>query len=205
MQESVGMRVCANCSRLRGRWFVRVIFGLIVLLSLSTACSGAGGPGSSVASNDAAAVSTPVALYPVAEVVDGDTLKVRMDARVETVRLIGVDTPEAVDPRRPVQCFGREASARARDLLSGKQVRVEQDPSQDTRDRFGRLLAYVWLEDGTFVNQALVAEGYAHEYTFAVPYRYQAEFKRAEREAREQRRGLWSPSTCAGNTKRPAQ
>jgi micrococcal nuclease len=97
----------------------------------------------------------------VAEVVDGDTVKVRMNGAVETLRLIGINTPEVVDPRTAVQCFGREASARAKELLSGKRVRIEQDPSQDSRDRYGRLLAYVWLEDGTFFNQQMIAEGFA--------------------------------------------
>ena len=141
---------------------------------------------------------------PVVRVVDGDTLVVRLGGREETVRLIGIDTPESVDPRTPVQCFGREASARAKELLEGKQVQVETDPSQGERDQYGRLLAYVALAGGDLVNQRLIAEGFGHEYTFDRPYRHQAAFRAAERQAREQQRGLWSRATCAGDTNRPA-
>lgn len=145
------------------------------------------------------------ALYDVVQVVDGDTLRVRTPSgQLETIRLIGINTPEVVDPRSPVQCFGREASDRAKQLLSGQRVRIEQDPTQDTRDRYGRLLAYVWLEDGTFFNKQMIADGYAQEYTFAAPYRYQADFKAAQQQARAAGLGLWAPDTCNGDTTRPA-
>jgi micrococcal nuclease len=137
----------------------------------------------------------------VVDVVDGDTIKVSTG---ETLRLIGVDTPETRDPRRPVQCFGREASARAHALLDGARVRLEHDPSQGRRDKYGRTLAYVWLPDGRLYNETIIAEGYAHEYTYAIPYRYRDAFRAAERSAREAGRGLWSPATCAGDTEQPA-
>lgn len=142
--------------------------------------------------------------YPVAKVVDGDTLEVRKDGGIVKVRLIGINTPETVDPRRSVQCFGREASAEAHRLLDGQSVSLETDPSQDTYDKYGRLLAYVYLPDGTLFNERMIAAGFAHEYTYNVPYKYQAQFKAAEQAAREARRGLWSPETCAGDTNRPA-
>jgi micrococcal nuclease len=146
------------------------------------------------------------ALFDVVDVVDGDTVKVRLaNSQVETVRLIGIDTPEVVDPRTPVQCFGREASARAKELLSGQRVRVEQDPTQDTRDRYGRLLAYIWLEDGTLVNKQMIADGYAVEYTYDRPYQYQADFKAAQQQARDAQRGLWAPDTCNGDITQPAR
>ena len=100
-------------------------------------------------------------------VVDGDTLRLRVDGRDEPVRLIGINTPESVDPRRPVECLGKEASAKAAELLRGAQtVEVEADPTQDTRDAYARLLLYVWLPDGRLLNRELIANGYAHEYTF---------------------------------------
>jgi micrococcal nuclease len=133
---------------------------------------------------------------PVVDVVDGDTVKVPGT----TVRLIGVDTPETVDPRVPVQCFGREASARAHALLDGARVWLEYDATQGRRDRYGRTLAYLWLADGRLYNETIIAEGFAHEYTFAVPYRYRDAFRAAERSARDAGRGLWSPTTCAGDT-----
>ena len=118
--------------------------------------------------------------------VDGDTLE--LDGG-ERLRLIGVDTPETVDPRRPVQYFGEEASAFTRRMAQGKRVRLEYD--QDTRDRYGRTLAYVYLPDGTFLNAEIIRQGYGHAYT-RFPFRYQEQFLALEREAREQGRGLWA-------------
>jgi len=134
----------------------------------------------------------------VVNVVDGDTVDVRINGQVERVRLIGIDTPESVDPRQTVECFGREAAAKATELLNGRTVFLEADGSQADRDSFDRLLRYLWLEDGRMVNYELIDQGYAFEYTFAVPYRYQAQFKAAEARARAEGRGLWSPATCNG-------
>lgn len=133
-------------------------------------------------------------------VVDGDTIKVLLNGKIEAIRLIGIDTPETVDPRKPVQCFGREASNKAKEILSNKTVYLENDPTQGERDKYQRLLGYVWLDENTNFNKLMISEGYAHEYTYAVPYKYQAEFKQAEKEAREGNKGLWSPSTCSGDT-----
>src|SRR6476660_7558603 len=107
----------------------------------------------------------------VVRVVDGDTVDVQMaDGHTERLRLIGIDTPETVDPRKPVQCFGREASAHAHELLDGQAVTIDGDPTQDTRDRYGRLLAYLWRADGLFFNQRMISDGFAHEYTYRLPY-----------------------------------
>jgi micrococcal nuclease len=132
-------------------------------------------------------------------VVDGDTIEVEMDGRRHTVRYIGIDTPEVADPRRPVMCYGEEASRRNRQLVEGKTILLEKDVSET--DRYGRLLRYVWA-DGVFVNAALVREGYARVYTVPPDVRYAELFRRLEREAREQGRGLWgacpAPSAPAG-------
>lgn len=144
---------------------------------------------------------TPEGSYQVMEVVDGDTLKVEIAGRSETIRLIGIDTPEVVDPRKPVQCFGQEASQKAKELLVRKRVSLEADPTQGERDKYGRLLRYVFLEDGTSFNRLMIEEGYAHEYTYqSNPYQYQMEFQSAERSAREGKRGLWNENTCHGVT-----
>lgn len=140
----------------------------------------------------------------VVEVVDGDTIKVSLAGKTETVRVIGIDTPEVVDPREPVQCFGREASAKAKELLSGQQVRLVSDPTQGDRDKYNRLLRYVDLADGTDFGLWMVANGYAHEYTYNIPYQRQAQYKAAYREAREKSLGFWAPETCGGDTKKPA-
>lgn len=142
-------------------------------------------------------------LYEVQRVIDGDTIAVSIDGKEEKLRLIGIDTPETVDPRKPVQCFGREASDKAKEILSDKMVRLESDSTQSNRDKYQRLLRYVFLEDGTFFNKLMIEEGYAHEYTYqSNPYKYQAEFMEAEKQARENNRGLWSPDTCNGDTTR---
>jgi micrococcal nuclease len=146
-----------------------------------------------------AGLGAPVA---VTRVVDGDTIKVSTG---QTIRLIGIDTPETKDPRKPVQCFGVAASNRAHALLDGASVRLEYDPTQGRLDKYGRTLAYVWMPDGRLYNQVIIAEGYAHQYTYDLPYRYRDAFLAAERSARENDRGLWSPSTCAGDTTQPAR
>ena len=135
--------------------------------------------------------------YPVVSVVDGDTIKVRLGGAVESVRLIGIDAPETGAPGRPDQCFGTEAGAKARELLAGRAVRLEFDASQGRRDRFDRLLAYVWVDDELY-NEWMVRQGYAREFTYSAPYRYQADFKAAEAEARGAGRGLWAEDTCGG-------
>lgn len=128
---------------------------------------------------------TPAGAQVVERVVDGDTIIV---AGIGRVRLIGVDTPETVDPRRPVQFFGREASAFAKRLLEGKSVRLEYD--QPRTDRYGRTLAYVWLPDGPMANREIIRRGYGHAYT-RFPFRYLEEFRALEREARLAGHGLW--------------
>jgi micrococcal nuclease len=135
-------------------------------------------------------------LYVVTQVVDGDTFKVSIGGKTETLRMIGIDTPETVDPRKSVQCFGLEASNKAKSLLIGKKVRLEADSSQGERDKYGRLLRYAYLEDGTFFNKLMISDGYAHEYTYNTPYQYQSEFKQAETDARNNKRGLWADDAC---------
>jgi micrococcal nuclease len=127
----------------------------------------------------------------VTRVIDGDTIVVES---VGTVRLIGIDTPETVDPQSPVQCFGPEASAFTRETATGKRVRLDYDV--DRTDRFGRTLAYVYLADDTFLNADIVRRGFGRAYTL-FPFRYIDEFRAIEREAREARRGLWG--ACAGS------
>ena len=134
--------------------------------------------------------------FKVIKVVDGDTLDVIIDGKTERLRLIGIDTPETVDPRKEVQCFGIEASNKAKELLTNEFVNLESDETQGERDKYKRLLRYVFLPDGTNFNLYMIAEGYAHEYTYDEVYKYQSEFKQAEIEARNQNKGLWSPNTC---------
>ena len=134
--------------------------------------------------------------YSVVKVVDGDTLSIDIDGQKQTLRLIGIDTPETVHPSKPVECFGREASAKAKEILTGQNIRIEKDTTQGDLDKYGRLLVYVFLKDGTNFNMMMIKQGFAYEYTYNLPYKYQQEFKLAEQTAREQKIGLWADNVC---------
>jgi endonuclease YncB( thermonuclease family) len=156
----------------------------------------------------------------VIKVVDGDTITIQKDiydsnSKV-TLRLIGMNTPETVDPRKKVQCFGKEATKKAKEMLLGKMVRVEYDKTQSSKDKYGRDLAYIYVpeqqtnsvDEGVYTsetkskeilfNKFMIKSGYAFEYTYDKPYAYQSEFKEAEKYAKQKNLGLWSPGTCDG-------
>ncbi len=143
----------------------------------------------------ATTTSTP---YKIAKVVDGDTIDVELGGKTSRVRLLGINAPESVDPRKTVECFGREASAHLKDLLTGKDVALESDATQGDADKYDRLLRYVYLGDGADVGRSMIADGYAYEYTYDKPYKYQSDYKTAEAAAREAKRGLWAAETCNG-------
>jgi micrococcal nuclease len=128
----------------------------------------------------------------VVDVVDGDTVKVRLRRSTETVRYIGVDTPETVKPGEPVQCFGKPASALNRRLVSGRRVRLRL--GRERRDRYGRLLAYVFLRGrgGRSVNAEIVARGYGKVLTIPPNTAHEAAYERLEQRARSRGLGLWS-------------
>ena len=137
----------------------------------------------------------------VRRVVDGDTIVAVYDGKEEEVkvRLLGVNTPESVDPRRGVQCFGKEASQYLQQLVEGKRVRLEEDPAADERDKYGRLLRNVITETGGDVNALLIQEGYANAYvSFPQNKERKAELKRFEAKAKAEQKGLWNPETCDG-------
>jgi micrococcal nuclease len=157
----------------------------------------AGAPQPDAVAPNAAIPANAIAVT-VKRVVDGDTIHVLLDNNDVTIRMIGIDTPETVDPRKPVQCFGKEASNHARQLLNGATVYLEIDDSQGDYDKYNRLLSYIWMSDGRMFNQVMIAEGYAFEYTYNRPYKYQAQFKDAQRNAQTQQLGLWAPTTCNG-------
>ena len=136
----------------------------------------------------------------VTRVIDGDTIEIEGGQRV---RYVGIDTPETVDPRKPVQCFGVEASNYNKQLVEGKRVRLEKDVSES--DRYGRLLRYVYVDDA-FVNLILVQEGFASSYTYPPDIKYQDQFVEAQQTASEQKKGLWGscPTTTETSTPAPA-
>lgn len=126
----------------------------------------------------------------VLRVVDGDTIELESKQKV---RYIGIDTPETIDPRRPVGCFGREASSKNKELVEGKDVRLVKDISET--DKYGRLLRYVYVGD-IFVNEYLVREGYARASSYPPDVRYRDLFREAEADARINKRGLWADGVC---------
>ena len=145
----------------------------------------------------------------VLRAVDGDTIEVEITGRVEgpgagaarigetyVVRLLGIDTPESVSPRQPVECFGKEASAATAALLEGVEVRLVKDVEEV--DGFERLLRYVYM-GAELANARLVANGYASSFTYPPNVRHSRLFVELQRQARENDRGLWAPDTCNGD------
>lgn len=150
---------------------------------------------------ESASVNQQKQLHKVVKVIDGDTIQVVIDGKKETLRLIGIDAPETGDPRSLVSCFGNEATNKAKEILNGKSVQLEPDLTQGERDKYNRLLRYVFLENGTNFNNLMISQGFAHEYTYRIPYKYQTEFKQAERQAREKKLGLWADNVCSQPSK----
>lgn len=171
------------------------VFVLVIFLILFSGCSASPGD----ADRNENTVSNPDTGYKVVRVVDGDTLVIDYQGKEERVRLIGVDTPETKHPQKGVEPFGKEASDYTKNLLEGKKVILEWDVQE--RDRYGRLLAYVYY-DGKMVNEALVSEGYARIMTIPPNVKYADRFLQLEQQAREENRGLWglNPDTAQEST-----
>ena len=172
---------------------------LLVLLAIGVGACG----GSPARSNGPAgtAPTEPGIVASVTRVVDGDTLKARIAGRTDTVRVIGLDTPESIKPGTPVECYALRAAAEADRLLPvGTAIRLEADPTQASRDQYGRLLAHVWLADGTLYAERMIRGGFGIHYVFGgVPSIHAGPLAAAEDAARAGTSGLWSPATCAGN------
>ena len=161
---------------MRRKRLLGVLGAVIIAIALAVSRQDAGSP--AVAGGDVTVV----------RIVDGDTLVVTGGVRV---RLIGINTPESVDPRRPVECFGQEASAALGRLVPpGTTVRLVHDVERT--DDFGRTLAYLYRRpDGLFVNAALVEQGFAEPATYPPNVAHAGEFAALARQAREGRAGLW--------------
>jgi micrococcal nuclease len=132
----------------------------------------------------------PAGSYAVKEVYDGDTIGVDMAGVIERVRLIGVDTPETHKPNTPVQCYGPEASAFTKQRLLGAAVRLEADPTNDNRDRYNRLLRYVYTDTGELWNQTLIRQGYGFAYT-SFPFTKKVQFLTEQFAAARDKTGIW--------------
>jgi micrococcal nuclease len=130
-------------------------------------------------------------LYSVDHFVDGDTIAVNMNGKVETIRFIGVDTPETHKPDTPVQCYGPAAAAYTKRTIGTQKVRLASDSLSTDRDRYDRLLRYVYLTDGTNLNEAIIKNGYGFYYPY-FPFTKSADFAAAEKSAQAAKKGLWS-------------
>jgi micrococcal nuclease len=135
-------------------------------------------------------------LYSINHYIDGDTIAVNMNGQVETVRFIGIDTPETHKPNTPVQCYGPAAAAHTQNVIknAGAHVRLAADRQGTDRDRYGRLLRYVYLPNGTLVNLLNIQQGYAFYYPY-FPFTKKAEFKAAQDQAKAAAKGLWGACT----------
>jgi micrococcal nuclease len=134
----------------------------------------------------------------VTSISDGDTFKVKLGDKTEIVRIVGVNTPELKE------CYGPEAAAAMRQLVSGKRVWLETDVQQGNKDKYGRLLRFVWLDDRTSVNKKLLSEGHGYEVLYSKKaHAYRSSYILAQTEAKNAGRGLWAVNTCAGKRSKP--
>ncbi len=140
-----------------------------------------------------ATISQP-GLYQIDHFVDGDTIAVKMNGHTESIRMIGVDTPETHKPNTPVQCYGPAASAYTKSLIGNQRVRLEADPTNQNRDRYGRLLRYVYLPDNRLIEKELILNGYGFAYT-SFPFTKKTEFVSYEQQAKAANKGLWRNCT----------
>lgn len=134
----------------------------------------------------------------VIKVIDGDTIAVLQNGAELKIRIIGINTPESVDPRRGVQCFGKEAATIAKEQLLNREVLLESDPSQDAQDKYGRLLRFVWIDDNTDFGAWMIENGYAYEYTYDTPHKNQEKYRTLQQTAAQEKKGLWAETTCQG-------
>jgi endonuclease YncB( thermonuclease family) len=180
-----------------------LVFAAIVAVVL-TACAGETTGGVS-GSAGGASEPTPAqqTSYNVVQVVDGDTIKVKDDGTTEGLRLIGIDAPESHHPTKPDECFGAEATKHLTKLIGAHKVTLQADPSQDDRDKYDRLLRYVFVGKVN-INKKMITDGYATEYTYDQPYKYRDSFVAAEKSAKAHNRGLWKacekPTTALTTT-----
>ena len=129
--------------------------------------------------------------YKVIYVVDGDTFKVKVKDKIAIIRMLGINTPETLDPRKRDECYGKQASQESKKILDNANVRFELSPNREVMDKYGRYLAYVYTENGLFLNKYLVSKGFAREYTYGKAYSKQIEFKNLEKKAKKDKLGLW--------------
>ncbi|HRA48177.1 MAG TPA: thermonuclease family protein [Thermomicrobiales bacterium] len=172
-----------------GRYFSFVLAAIVLMLSFGL-----------VSADNPAGIPKDAVQVTLIRVVDGDTIHVRMpDGADEPLRLIGIDSPETVDPEREIGCFGPEASAHLEKLIKpGRSLWIETD--QSNRDRFDRLLRYVWVQKSSggvyLLNEVLVRDGYAQAKRYPPDIKRSEQLEAAQELAQRKGRGMWS--ACPG-------
>ncbi|AFR31316.1 thermonuclease family protein [Arthrobacter sp. Rue61a] len=194
-----------NAIQYRGR----LLLGSVVAVLALTGCTSQGGPqivpaGSPAPLHEVPCEATgtaarPPALesaasgpYAVEKVVDGDTIRISCNGISTRVRLVGINAPESVKEDAPVECGGPEASTYLHSLLDGQQVFLSADPVQGVRDKYDRLLAYVWTTDGTLTNRTILEQGHAEATGYGKSFAYSEDFTAAADQARKSKAGIWN-------------
>ncbi|MDQ0104441.1 micrococcal nuclease [Paenarthrobacter nicotinovorans] len=187
----------------------RLLLGSVLSVLALTGCTAQGGPQSVPAGSQAplhgvpceatGTAALPPALevtvsgpYTVEKVVDGDTIRISCNGTSTRVRFVGINAPESVKDNAPVECGGPEASTYLHSLLDGSQVFLAADPGQGVRDKYDRLLAYVWTTDGTLVNRTILEQGHAEATGYGKPFTYSEDFTAAAGQAKERKAGRWN-------------
>jgi micrococcal nuclease len=138
--------------------------------------------------------------HKVTAIIDGDTVKALVDSKEESIRIYGIDAPELSG-----ECYAAESRSKAAEFLGGKWIQLEEDESQDNRDKYGRLLRYIWFDSGTDFGRRMIEEGYAFEYTYQTQYHKQTQYKETEAYSKSKQFGLWSTNTCSGQKIAPVK
>ncbi|YCK79663.1 thermonuclease family protein (plasmid) [Arthrobacter sp. D3-18] len=187
----------------------RLLLGSVVAVLALSGCAAQGGPQVVPAGSQAplqevpctapGTATRPPALqvtasgpYAVEKVVDGDTIRISCNGTSTRVRLVGINAPESVKGDAPVECGGPEASIYLHSLLDGQQVFLSADPAQGVRDKYDRLLAYVWTTDGTLTNRTILEQGHAEATGYGKPFAYSEDFTAAADHARRSKAGRWN-------------
>lgn len=146
--------------------------------------------GSNKQSPQSAVLTNQPGMYAIDHFIDGDTIAVNMNGKVESIRMIGVDTPETHKPNSPVQCYGVAAAAYTKTLIANGRVRLASDSLSSDRDRYNRLLRYVYLPDGRLLQEELIKNGYGFAYT-SFPFGKSGQFTADQQAAKDNNKGLW--------------
>ncbi len=177
--------------------FISFLLGINkILIIINSDISNEKGKASIFETVESDTTTNKIKYYNVKRVIDGDTIVILNNGVEEKIRLIGVNTPESVDPRKPVECFGIEASNYTKENILNKNIVLVQDESQSKYDKYGRTLAYVYRDDGFFLNKEIIKNGFGYEYTYSRDYKYKEDFKNAEYFAKQNKNGLWSDNSC---------